>query len=684
MKSFYTTLLLGFCLSANAQLITEIMYNPPESGMDSLEYIEIYNNTGDLLPLEGYHMIGVEHTFGFLTLFADQRIVLVGNEVAFLNIDFSIPFQWDGGALSNGGEEVAILAPDSTVIHSVTYENSGEWSGLANGNGYALEMCDVTAADPSVPSNWGVSQVQMNIAQTNGITIFGTPGEVNDPDCSPIMTSNATIGEITEIDGDGVLTRLGETVTTQGVVYGINYRPGGLQFTLIDENNDGIGVFLFDADLGYTVVESDEITITGALEQFRGFAQIVPTEIVVDGTLNILFPATNTTTLGEDTESQLVRFQNATLVDPAQWTNDGGGFNVDVTNGTETITMRIDADTDIFGMGYPQGTFDVSGIGGQFDSDAPFLEGYQFLPRYAADISPYDPFNGGGGGVDDFPDRTIVEVTNVDANGVADSIGVACTLTGIVYGINLSANDLIMTVIDDDNNGIGVFNGGNSVGYEVQQGDMVSIEGTISQFNGLTQINPESIEMLSTGNDLIDPDFADILSEDTESSLITLPGVTIDVSQWVGDGSSFNVDATDGVNDFTIRIDNDTELANITAPAELIQVTGIGGQFDSSDPFTDGYQILPRDLDDIAILDAVIDLDFDAGISIHPNPVNDELNILSKVNIEQVKIVNFAGGLMLNQNFNNQSIDVSELPSGSYFIQFISEDKLSTKKFMKL
>ena len=37
---FFSTLQL-----VNAQVvITEIMYNPPESGQDSLEYIELYNN----------------------------------------------------------------------------------------------------------------------------------------------------------------------------------------------------------------------------------------------------------------------------------------------------------------------------------------------------------------------------------------------------------------------------------------------------------------------------------------------------------------------------------------------------------------------------------------------------------------------------------------------------------------
>ncbi len=686
MKSFYTAILFCFCLSANAQIITEIMYNPPESGQDSLEYIEIYNNTGEVINLDGYHMVGVDLTFGFTPMFADQYIVLVGNETAFQTIDFSIPIEWTGGALSNGGEEIALLDPDSMVVHSVTYGSSGDWPSQANGNGYSLEVCDITG-DFNDPTNWGFSQNQMSVAQVNGITIFGTPADPNDPDCTPTMNTTVTVGEITETDGDGVLTRLGETVTTEAVVYGINYRPGGLQFTLIDSNNDGIGVFVAADDLGYTVVESDEIRITGTVSQFNGFAQISATEIEVISNFNILFPATAVTELSEDTESQLVRFENATLVDPTQWTNDGSGFNVDVTNGTETITMRIDADTDIFGMGYPQGTFSVTGLGGQFDSDAPFFDGYQFLPRYVADISPYDPFDGGGGGGgDDFPNRTIAEVTTVDVNGVADSLGVDCTLTGVVHGINFSTNDLIMTVIDADNNGIGVFNSGNAVGYEVQEGDMISMTGTIGQFNGLTQMNPETVEVLSSGNDLVTPREVSELGEDTESSLVTLSDVVIiDPTQWVGDGSSFNIEATDGAISYTIRIDNDTELANMPAPGEFLLVTGLGGQFDNSDPFTDGYQIIPRYAADIemVIVDDVIDLDFDSSISIYPNPVNQELFIQSDAEIERLRVVNMAGQLMMNVRYTNSYLNVSDFPQGSYFIQFISGDKLSTKKFMK-
>ena len=74
------------------------------------------------------------------------------------------------------------------------------------------------------------------------------------------------------------------------------------------------------------------------------------------------------------------------MFDPSQWTNLNSGFDVDVTNGVDNFVMTIDADTDIFGTTVPEGTFNLIGIGGQFDRDAPFTDGYQIIPRYQPDI----------------------------------------------------------------------------------------------------------------------------------------------------------------------------------------------------------------------------------------------------------------------------------------------------------
>ncbi len=776
MKRFFTLFLVLFCLSANGQIITEIMYNSPESGVDSLEYIEMYNNTGDDINLENYSILGVFHKFEAMIFPADSYLVVAKNAAAISAVFQTPAVEWNQGALNNMGEEVAILTPDSVAISSILFSNNTPWPENANGLGYSLELCNLSA-NVSNPSNWGISTFNTGVEINNRI-VFGSPGKQNEADCSeepeeylnvaineimydaigatdsleyieilnygsdtvslagwdidgdvtytlptmdllpnrtivlsknkeaffiaygkesyewagtqrladdagmirlfnntgtlidevnysseapwPTITpgtsvtlcelfgdhddgtnwiasenlisipgigetygspgrlnlcDNQTIGEITEIDAEGILIRLGDTITTFGTVHGPNFNPSGLSFTIIDEANDGIAVFEFDNPFGYEVTEGDNITVTGVLGQFNGLAQIRPSSITINSTSSPLQDPTVTFRLNEDTESQLVKLEDMYILDTEDWTNQGSGFNVDISNGVDTVVMRIDADiSSIFGLNYPTGTFDVTGIGGQFDNSSPYDGGYQVFPRYLIDISPFNEFMPDTMAIDEeYPIRTIKEMTNSDAEGVADSLDIKCTLEGVVHGVNFSGSDLIMTIIDSENNGIGIFNNDNTVGYVVQEGDMVRLKGTIGQFNGLTQILTDSLEILSIGNDLVSPLVYDsnidmAFLEANESSLIRLEDVTVvDPSEWAGDGSSFNMELTSanmpGVS-FTMRIDNDTEIANTPYPFEagdVLSITGLQGQFDSSSPYDSGYQILPRYLADLNV-----------------------------------------------------------------------------------
>jgi hypothetical protein len=90
--------------------------------------------------------------------------------------------------------------------------------------------------------------------------------------------------------------------------------------------------------------------------------------------------------LNEGTESKLVKITNLIIENPGDWTNTGSGFNVAVTDGNNTYTMRIDADVDIFGTNAPTVPFTLTGLGGQFDSSSPYTTGYQLFPRYLSDI----------------------------------------------------------------------------------------------------------------------------------------------------------------------------------------------------------------------------------------------------------------------------------------------------------
>jgi PKD repeat protein len=206
---------------------------------------------------------------------------------------------------------------------------------------------------------------------------------------------------------------LGLRCRVRGTVYGVNLRPVGLQFTIIDPTG-GIGVFSGGPLGGYTVTEGDSLGIIGTVAQFNGLTQMTVDSIEFISTGNPLRAPMVVTQLGENTESQLVKFECMTLVDPGQWGNGtASGFNADITNGTDTIQLRVDADVNLYSAPAPVGSFDVVGIGGQFDSSNPYSSGYQLLPRYTADIMGIAPISANASFVDngqgdvDFTDLSV-------------------------------------------------------------------------------------------------------------------------------------------------------------------------------------------------------------------------------------------------------------------------------------
>lgn len=207
----------------------------------------------------------------------------------------------------------------------------------------------------------------------------------------PPAIPSRTIGQIRGNNTNGIPDSVGLNVRTTGVVYGFNKRPGGLEFTIFDAtSNAGIGVFRStNVTPAYNVQEGDSIRVIGTVAHFNGLGQINVDSIVVLASNRTLIPAVVTTTLSEFTESRLVRINNLSLVNPAQWPTPGAtgsGATVRVTNGVDSFDLRIDNDVDVFGTPAPTGTFAAVGLGGQFDASSPHTVGYQLLPRYIADI----------------------------------------------------------------------------------------------------------------------------------------------------------------------------------------------------------------------------------------------------------------------------------------------------------
>ncbi len=288
-----------------------------------------------------------------------------------------------------------------------------------------------------------------------------------------------------------------------------------------------------------------------------------------------------------------------------------------------------------------------------------------------------------------YPPYLISQVTTVDADGVADSLGVAVEISGIVYGVDLQGNDNIQfTLIDesDPDGGIGLFSS-NDYGYTVAEGDELVVQGVISQFNGLTQITPDTLWSLSSGNTLHTPSIETSLSEATESKLIRFENMTfVDPMQWTGMGSGFNVDITDGVNTIAMRIDNDVDLyAMAIPPYATFNVTGIGGQFDSSVPHDEGYQVLPRYMEDIEEVLEVVDPSISEKVTYYPNPVSETLFVSMTERMEQLRVTNILGQevIIVNSPESLEAINVSNLASGMYVLTFTSGERIWSTQFVK-
>ena len=156
-------------------VITEIMYNPPEVGEDSLEYIEIYNHGNAAANLNGYTFSqGVVFTFGNYTLNPGAYVVVAKNSAAMMNTFGVTTQQWTEGSLSNSGEVLELKNSQGTVVDLVQFTDLAPWPTQPDGAGPSLVLCN-PALDNNVGSNWYAS-AEFVTNNGAGQPIYGTPG----------------------------------------------------------------------------------------------------------------------------------------------------------------------------------------------------------------------------------------------------------------------------------------------------------------------------------------------------------------------------------------------------------------------------------------------------------------------------------------------------------------------------
>ena len=226
------------------------------------------------------------------------------------------------------------------------------------------------------------------LQNATGTCVIGTPDTLTatiDDNDFPLYP----IGLVTTQNATGSPDSLGVTCRLTGTVYGVNYRAGlnGLQFTMRDATGSIWALSQPNINFGYVVNEGDSVVVQGTIVQAGGSTQIALDTVILLPTAGTVLPPMVVTSFVEANEADLIKINNFYLVDAAQWTNGPNSFPVQVTNGTDTLVIRIDNDIDAFSMPAPTcATFNVTGLLNQYDNSSPYTTGYQLLPRMMTDI----------------------------------------------------------------------------------------------------------------------------------------------------------------------------------------------------------------------------------------------------------------------------------------------------------
>ena len=572
----------------------ELFFSEYSEGSSNHKYIEIYNPTANAVSLSTYTVYqsgnGGSYTNTFTTnaMLASGDVYMISTNQADATIQAAADTVLAYPSIAHfNGDDAMILVSGTDTVDVIGVPGVDPGSSWTVGTGSTANHTLVRKATIDAGStDWTTGATEWDVYAQNTWTYMGA----HTSNCiyvapAPTFDSVVAINTFNSNDANGVADSLGAMKWIKVIVTSIDF-DGNAGYSFYGEDaTDGINIYNFADQSGYTApMMGDSLYIHGEVEQFRGLTELKPDSIFVLNSGNALPAASVETTLDETTESELIQLIGFTLADATQWPAAGSSANVDITNGTDTMTMRIDSDTDIDGSNAPSGAFDVTGIGSQYDFSSPYDEGYQIFPRQLTDIYEYPTI----------PMYQISDVTYVDAMGMPDSLNVLCKLEGIVLGVDMQGSATAVSfTLHDGVDGIGTY--GSLANYTVAEGDSVRIIGSIGQYNGLLQMVLDSVVLISSNNALpTTPTVVTALGENTESELIKFENATIvDPSQWSG-GSGYSVDITNGTDTIVMRIDADTDIYGTAAPTGVFDVVGIGGQFTFNAGDFDGYQLLPR------------------------------------------------------------------------------------------
>ncbi len=193
---------------------------------------------------------------------------------------------------------------------------------------------------------------------------------------------------------------------------------------------------------------------------------------------------------------------------------------------------------------------------------------------------------------------------NYAQNTILQARGMPIGTVVTVKGIATNGSELgIIRYFQDATAGIAAYGG--SVGV-VNRGDTITVTGTLKNYNQLLELDPlTSVVVNSTGNPLPAPIVLtpNQISEQYESRLVKINNIEFNDAGQNFTGNNLYEFTANGQTGY-IYIKNGQNLVGTVIPSGMVNLTAICSQFHYSNP-NGGYQLLPRDLNDISLTSSI-------------------------------------------------------------------------------
>lgn len=321
-------------------------------------------------------------------------------------------------------------SPDPAYVHVMI---SGDW-------GEEWEMLDEVSVswepNPTAQNDHPMHHFEYDISAWAGSDVRLAIVDVNYGDSEsdrlwvdrillPAATNLTPIATARSMGADSSYTHAGDTVAVTGVVT-VSDQFG----SIVVFQDSSAGLAAYSSGMSADVEVGDRVIVEGKLYNYRSLLEISPVinYMVVESDVHVEPKKVSVGDLedgpsAEALESMLLRVESVTWVDTSDWGGGSSGFNIDITRGADTATVRIDRDTDLYSQELSYGSINLTGVVQQYDYQSDPYEGFQFMPRSVDDLELMAQFSGivtdalTGAGVSGVSVETDIDSVGTDATG---------------------------------------------------------------------------------------------------------------------------------------------------------------------------------------------------------------------------------------------------------------------------